>query len=322
MMPSLLVRLTSRRRLYRRETLEDALKHVFHQNERDGFATIQSLAGALALGPGDASALAVRMEHAGLIRSSGEGLALTPEGREYAIRVIRAHRLWERYLADRTGAAEMTWHHDAERREHELTPGEADALSARLGHPRYDPHGDPIPTTDGEMPAPSGVSLRDLSAGASGRIVHIEDEPASDYAAIVAAGIHAGAMIRVLRSTPEEVVVWTDGEERALTPLLATHIAIAALDGEPWAGDAPASSPLSDLEPGEGAEILYISRACRGLERRRLMDLGVVPGTLVSVLMRSPTGDPTAYRLRDTTIAIRRDQARHVRVRRAEEAAA
>jgi Fe2+ transport system protein FeoA len=46
------------------------------------------------------------------------------------------------------------------------------------------------------------------------------------------------------------------------------------------------------------------------------MDLGVVPGTRIEAIMRSPSGDPTAYRLRDTTIAIRRDQAQHIRIRR------
>jgi DtxR family Mn-dependent transcriptional regulator len=59
-----------------------------------------------------------------------------------------------------------------------------------------------------------------------------------------------------------------------------------------------------------------ISGACRGIERRRLMDLGVVPGTRIEAVMRSPSGDPTAYRLRGTLIAIRRQQAEKIRIRR------
>jgi DtxR family Mn-dependent transcriptional regulator len=67
---------------------------------------------------------------------------------------------------------------------------------------------------------------------------------------------------------------------------------------------------------GESAHVVRISPACRGLERRRLMDIGLVPGTAVSLEMRSPMGDPMAYQIRGATIALRRHQARHVQVER------
>jgi ferrous iron transport protein A len=47
-----------------------------------------------------------------------------------------------------------------------------------------------------------------------------------------------------------------------------------------------------------------------GDQRRRLMDLGLLPGTVVTVAMKSPLGDPTAYRIREALIALRKDQAR------------
>lgn len=58
-----------------------------------------------------------------------------------------------------------------------------------------------------------------------------------------------------------------------------------------------------------------------GVERRRLFDLGITPGTLISVEMRSPLGDPTAYLVRDTVIALRREQAQHIDVEPVEEGA-
>lgn len=310
-----LERLHPERRLQGRASVEDALKHVCHENERGGYASVHSLAGALAMRPDRAAALLTRMEEAGLVRSSGEGLSLTESGREYALQVIRAHRLWERYLADRTGVAERAWHEEAERREHALTRPETEELSARLGHPRFDPHGDPIPTAAGELPRQAATPLRDLPAGATARIVHVEDEPPALYAQIVAAGLHAGMMIRVLESTPARLRVQVEGEERSLPPLLATHVSVSAVDESLFEEEARPSARLAGLRPGEQAEILSISRSCRGLERRRLMDLGVVPGTRIEALMRSPSGDPTAYRLRDTTIAIRRQQAEQIRVR-------
>lgn len=311
----ILARLRSSSRLRGRAIVEDALKHVWHENARDGYASIPSLAGALSIRTDQASSLVTRMEEAGLLHSSGGGFSLTEAGREYALQVIRAHRLWERYLADLTGVAEKAWHTRAERQEHALTPRETEALSARLGHPRFDPHGDPIPTARGQLPRQPSLTLRDLAPGSRARIVHLEDEPTEDYAQIVAAGLRVGMLVRVVEIRPERVVVRADGQDKSLPPILATQVGAIPL-GDGLEEDAERSEKLAELRLGEEAEIIHISPSCRGLERRRLMDLGVVPGTRIEAIMRSPSGDPTAYRLRDTTIAIRRDQAQHIRIRR------
>ena len=68
------------------------------------------------------------------MQSHGEGFELTNEGRSYALRMIRVHRLWERYLADETGLAETEWHRRAEKLEHNMTEQEAEALAASAGH--------------------------------------------------------------------------------------------------------------------------------------------------------------------------------------------
>lgn len=70
---------------------------------------------------------------------------------------------------------------------------------------------------------------------------------------------------------------------------------------------------LSDLKPGNTGEI--VSLQTQGLTRRRLMDLGLVPGTRVVALRRSPSGDPTAFFIRGTTIALRWEETRQVLVR-------
>ena len=88
----------------------------------------------------------------GLVSTSEENLKLTNNGKSYALRVIRVHRLWEKYLADETSVEELEWHASAEEIEHLLTPEEADELAAQIGNPVFDPHGDPIPTSDGKFP--------------------------------------------------------------------------------------------------------------------------------------------------------------------------
>lgn len=71
---------------------------------------------------------------------------------------------------------------------------------------------------------------------------------------------------------------------------------------------------LDTLDRDELAVIVAVDS--RGEARRRLMDLGFLPGTEIRVGMSSPLGDPTAYIVRGSTIALRRAQARTVRVAR------
>jgi ferrous iron transport protein A len=67
---------------------------------------------------------------------------------------------------------------------------------------------------------------------------------------------------------------------------------------------------LADLSAGQAGLVTELHS--QGPERRRMMDLGIVPGTLVTVEMKSPLGDPVAYRVRGALVALRHDQARLV----------
>jgi Mn-dependent DtxR family transcriptional regulator len=139
-------------RMTERVWLEDALKQIRQMEEGARPATIEALAGALEVGRAHAMRLVEHLAEQGLALSDDGRLSLTPAGRDYALRMVRTHRLLERYLADQTGVAPAEWHEEAERREHRLTAAETERLSATLGHPRFDPHGDPIPTSTGELP--------------------------------------------------------------------------------------------------------------------------------------------------------------------------
>ena len=71
---------------------------------------------------------------------------------------------------------------------------------------------------------------------------------------------------------------------------------------------------LARLEPGQQAMVVRLSPNCRGLERRRLMDHGILPGTIVKAQLRSPSGDPTAFQIRGALIALRAEQSSHIQV--------
>lgn len=72
------------------------------------------------------------------------------------------------------------------------------------------------------------------------------------------------------------------------------------------------STTLDQLQPGAKARVQALSSA--GIERRRFMDLGILPGARIEVELQNPLGDPTAYRIRGAVIALRREQAHQIHI--------
>ncbi|MBS1254148.1 MAG: Iron-dependent repressor IdeR [Anaerolineales bacterium] len=306
------------RQMTERVLTEDALKHIHDCQMHGHRPTVQSLAGALHITVDQASDILTDMETRELLSVEGGSLRLTPSGRDYALHILRAHRLWERYLADETGFIETEWHERAERREHTLTRAEADALSAKLGYPTHDSHGDPIPTASGEVVSHGGKPLTAIGIDEPARIVHIEDEPQAIYAQLVAEGLHVGMTVRALEISPQRIRFWANGDEHLLAPIVAANVSVQPLPDE-QIEEAEPGERLADLLVGEKGKVLSISRASRSVERRRLLDLGIVPGTIVEAEMTSPSGDPTAYRIRGALVALREEQARLISIARSEE---
>jgi len=295
--------------------IEDVLKHIYHCQQKNRRPTLESIAGVLQVSVNEASLLIAKMTSRNLLKLANSDFLLTPAGENYALQVIRAHRLWERYLADETGFHESEWHERAEREEHLLTPTEIEALAARLGHPTHDPHGDPIPTATGDFVPHGGQSLNALETGQAARIVHLEDEPPVVYAQLVAEGLYPGLEIRIKEKTPERIRFLAGAEECVLAPLLARNVSVIPLADEEIT--APVQyQRLSGLPIGQTARVVSISPACRGVERRRFMDLGILPGTVIKAEMVSPSGDPTAYFFRQSLIGLRREQADYIFINR------
>ncbi len=306
------------RKMSERILVEDALKHLYNCEYRRQTLTVESLAGALGVPSNRAAELLARLGALRLLKSAEGGLHLTAAGRDYALRILRVHRLWEYYLAEKTGLTEVDWHPAAEHREHELSPDEADRLDAQMGYPVYDPHGDPIPTSSGDIAPVRGQPLPTLPAGSAATVVHIEDEPAGVYAQLVEAGVQLGMRLEVMEISPEYIRFLADGDEHVLSLVVAASISAVPLPKEQ--GVKEPHETLAALRPREKGRVVHLSPACRGLERRRLLDLGIVPGTLVEAEMRSPGGDPTAYRVRGALIALRKEQAEQVHITRQMEA--
>ena len=309
-------RLSQSFRLTKRVQLEDALKHFYMWEQVGRTPTLESIAGRLTISTDDAAQLVTRLTESDFVHPGKEGLTLTKPGRESALRLVRTHRLWERYLADRTGVPAVEWHDEAEIMEHSLSAEQTDALSARLGHPRWDPHGDPIPTASGALPAVEQLSLGLAPLGMALEVIHLEDEPREIFNGLLNRGLVLGGRVEAIERDNRQVRVLVDGSECRINMVEAQNVTVRVLPEGQHTGSRPIT--LADLDLGETARVIDISPACRGSERRRLLDLGVVRGTEIRVDMESAAGDPVAYLIRGALIALRRSQATWIRIERAE----
>ncbi len=285
--------------------VEDALKHLHACEWRGSHATLDSLCGALRLSAANAVRLLTQMEKEGLLRTTTDGLRLTPEGERMALAIIRAHRLLERYLADEARMPLAQVHTEAERREHELSPAAIDAMEAALGYPTIDPHGDPIPSASGELARREWQPLTAWPLSTLARIVHLEDEPAALFAQIAAMGLRPGQIVQVIESNAQRLVLSDGNLTHTLAPIVAANIFVVADSTQALA----AVKRLSSLKPGQQATVYALVESLQGFTRRRLLDLGMTPGAHITAEMPSMFRDPVAYRVRGTLIALRREQA-------------
>jgi DtxR family Mn-dependent transcriptional regulator len=292
--------------------IQHALKLLVECEYDRKAVTADHLAAKLAVPVVKAGQLLADLRSAGLIRA--DALLLTDEGRGYALHVLQAHRLYETYLAKKTSVPESAWHTIADKREHELSESDVEKLARELGDPRYDPHGDPIPTSTGEMPLKQGRPLTDHDAGWAGRVVHVEDEPQRMYATIAGAGIAPDTVLRIERKSRDGMDIEVEGCSFFFSNEVAAQI--SAVDLSPGEEYNRSVERLSGLKAAERAEIVGLSPLCRGLERNRLLDLGVVPGVIVTAEMFHPSGSPVVYQICGACIALRREQAERIRIRK------
>lgn len=292
--------------------MEDALKHLYECERSGAPCTLESLAGALESTRDAAARLLSRLQTLELVVPREDGFGLTRAGRRSAIRVLRIHRLWEHYLAQRTDADPTIWHSAADRMEHELTDEQAEELDHRLGRPLFDPHGDPIPSREGTLPPPRGVPLPSLEAGQSAEVTHVEDEPPELFETLVSQGFAPGLGVQVLETGDAGVRLRVAGRERSLDRVTASNVTVEPLPRGVVAGQLPRT--LADAALGESVTVRGISPGCRGPRRRRLLDLGIVPGTSIVPELESSVGDPVAYRIRGALIALRREQAAAIEI--------
>lgn len=187
---------------YSRST-EDYLKAIYGLEAEGKPAQTSAIAEVLAVAPPSVSGMVKRLSESGLLEHVPyHGVQLTRQGRRTALRMVRRHRVLETYLTSKLGYDWDSVHEEAERLEHAVSDGLIERMAMALGNPRYDPHGHPIPTKDGEMEAPELVPLAEVPMGATAELRMVSDRDAERLRFLSSLGLRPGISFEVIGRQP------------------------------------------------------------------------------------------------------------------------
>ena len=142
---------------------ENYIKSIFHLQNESGMVSTNALADALQTRPASVTDMLKKLKTQKLVNyEKYRGFRLTPEGRKVAIRIIRKHRLWEYFLVEKLRFDWSEVHEIAEELEHIRSKKLIDQLDAFLEYPQTDPHGDPIPDSQGRFNSTRQQSLLNI----------------------------------------------------------------------------------------------------------------------------------------------------------------
>lgn len=145
---------------------ENYIKGVFHLEQAGRSVSTNELAQRLQTKPASVTDMLKKLQAKNMLEYAPYyGVKLTTEGRKLALDIVRSHRLWEFFLVHTLGFDWDQVHPIAEQLEHIQQKEVIDRLDAFLGHPRFDPHGDPIPDAHGKMPVQTLTILPETTTG-------------------------------------------------------------------------------------------------------------------------------------------------------------
>jgi DtxR family Mn-dependent transcriptional regulator len=186
-------------------TVENYLKAIYSISTRtpSGDASTGELARRLRLTPGTVTSMVQRLAEAGLADYKvHHGVRLTEEGVSAALRVIRRHRLIELFLWKTLGLPWDAVHDEAEHLEHAASDRLIDRIDEYLGYPDRDPHGDPIPDSDGRLPPEQGKSLAACASQTEFELLRVPDDSPDFLRYLSQGGLNVGTKATVLENNP------------------------------------------------------------------------------------------------------------------------
>jgi DtxR family Mn-dependent transcriptional regulator len=206
---------------------EDYIKAAYALETAGGLVTTSAVAARLHIANGSVSAMLKKLSREGLLHYKPyRGVTLTAAGRRMALKIVRRHRLWEVFLAERLGFPWDAVHDEAERLEHVTSDELERKLDESLGYPSADPHGDPIPSAAGFVRRRASRTLAACSQGERVRIVRVSDGAPSllRHAAKLGLALDARITVKQLMNFDGSMVVKVGPHDRFISRQVAEAI--------------------------------------------------------------------------------------------------
>ena len=209
---------------------ENYLKTIYHLGEGTSSpVSTNAIASQMDTKPSSVTDMAKKLAEKNLVNyQKYQGLLLTDLGKRTALQVIRKHRLWEVFLFEKLDFQWDEVHEVAEQLEHIKSEQLIDRLDALLGHPKFDPHGDPIPGKDGMLAEQNNSLLSELRVGQSGLCAGVKDTSTSFLQYLDKNQIALGQRIAVVEkeSFDQSLLIEIDGQSLRLSHQIATNLYI------------------------------------------------------------------------------------------------
>jgi DtxR family transcriptional regulator, Mn-dependent transcriptional regulator len=186
-------------------TVEDYLKAIYELTQEHERALTNEIAEQMGVTAASTTGMIQRLASAQpplVDYQKHRGAALTPEGQQNALEVIRRHRLIEAFLQAKLGYSWDEVHEEADRLEHVISEELEERISQALGDPAYDPHGDPIPTRDFHMPGRSTARMSELKPGDRASVSRINDADPNLLRYLASIGLMPNSQVAILASSP------------------------------------------------------------------------------------------------------------------------
>lgn len=225
----------------RSEAVEDFLKAIYTLQREHNLVPTTVLAQALNITPPSATDMAKkladaeRMQEPLVIHERYRGVKLTPLGESVALEVLRHHRLIELYLVKALGYSWDEVHEEAERLEHVISERFEARIAEYLGHPELDPHGDPIPSLDGDMPSQSHlIGLDELAVGVSGVVARLLDQSSEKLQYLAEKGLTLGVNVHIEAREPFDGIthILIDNQHHVLSQTITKSVLVRTADQE------------------------------------------------------------------------------------------
>ena len=300
---------------------------------------LSELADALSISPVSVNEMCRKLQDHGLVNYRPyKGATLTQDGERRAFHVLRRHHLWGVFLVDKLGFDYDQAHEIACQLEHSTPNLLADRIDVFLGYPSVNPRGEPIPRGDRTNLARTLVPLVALSAGQRAHVVRCDVSDAA-RTFLDEQGIRPGVTLTVMAVAEDSILVQVEEAYLSLARSLAEAVQLE-MDGTEEVdsevkGTSPQSAstvskteeasemqtktettvrqiPLHKLKAGQRGIVVRVGG--KGPVKRRMMDMGLVPGSEVTVVRVAPLGDPIEFTVKGYNLSLRKSEAKAITV--------